>query len=238
MKRKILYGILMATFAVSVFGCSKESEINNSEKKVVTTDDKSDGKQTDSANEEEIVEELLSKYVDVEAYEDAGGKIADNQLDEVIDGIVISGQTLQLGMSYDEVIAAGFEPIDDTFKDTETNALAYTCDFKDSNNKIVEFGFIGEQGKHVAEGVLYSVRVVNSDDAASYMIEGINENTQIEGILDGLGDPVGFGNPAYSEYTDVGLEYACKDASVYLTFYVDLETGEIITMTFEGYAED
>ena len=66
---------------------------------------------------------------------------------------------------------------------------------------------------------------------------GISEISTVEDIVDMLGEPYSILDPTYKGYTDCGLSYRCKDRDIVVTFYVDLESGKILSAKLEGYGE-
>ena len=219
------------------------SEADNSEKDEQNNPDSSaqeDGAETNTDSSAQELE-LLSKYVDIDAYEAEDGEIDENLSEEISDEIQVDGETLSLGMSYDEVIGKGFEPTDEDFMNTETNALTYTCEFTTPADNSVTLGFIGAEEQTVADGVLYSVKISyleGEDEIPAYEVMGVNESAKIQDILDALGEPYRLKDPAWSDFLNVGFEYACFETSHYLTCYVNLETEEPVTVTLEGYGPD
>lgn len=257
MRKKMLTYLLVGMTALSMTGCSGKTEEagetaaetaaeTEESKETQEADNSSEEEETGDAEtsqtdqrDEEIIK-LLGKYVDIDAYKAEGGRVQANASDEISDEIQVDGQALKIGMSYQEVIDKGFAAADEAFKDTETNALAYTSEFKTPDDHAVTLGFIGEEGQTVEEGVLYSVKVSyleGEENLPSFEVMGVNEGAKIQDIIDTLGEPYYLEDPAWSDFLNAGLQYECLETSRYLTFYVNLETEEPVTVTLEGYAE-
>lgn len=246
MKKKAVVYLLVAVMAMTISGCSgksaeeksSEAETSSEEAKTTEADTVED---TDSEEGSEELE-LLRKYVDVDAYIAGEGMVDANVSDEISEEMQVDGHTLRIGMGYDEVLAEGFTPTDDAFSQEEAYAVAVTCDFTTDQGKTARLGFICEEGQTVADGVLYSVNVQQLKDTdettvPAYSVMGISGDTTIPEIVSVLGEPYQIEDPAWSDFLNVGFEYNCKETSRYLTFYVNLDTEEIVSATLEGYAE-
>lgn len=254
MKKRVLTYLLIGFTFASLAGCSSGGEETDLSDKAASEADNSeeDGQNnSDSSTQEETAEattdsdsqvlELLSKYVDIDAYKAGNGQVDENQSEEISDEIQVDGETLKLGMNYDEVVGKGFEPADADFMNTETDALTYTCEFTTPADNTVTLGFIGAEEQTVADGVLYSVKISyleGEDEIPAYEVMGVNETAKIQDLLDALGEPYSFNDPAWSDFPNAGFRYACFETSRYLTCYMNLETEEPVTVTLEGYGPD
>lgn len=250
MGKRILTYLLIGFTFVSLAGCSGGNEADGSDKTAVEAANNGENDPNDADSEEEGETEtgsdteelkLLSKYVDIDAYKAGNGKTDENLSKEISDEIQVDGEILKLGMRYDEIAGKGFEPTDADFVNTETDALSYTCEFTTPAGNTVTLGFIGAEGQTVADGILYSVKVSfleGNDEIPAYEVMGITESAKIQDILDALGEPYSLEDPAWSDFLNAGFRYACLETSRYLTFYMNLETEEPITMTLEGYGPD
>ena len=225
MKKGIIYGALSLFAAFYMIGGSPVSG------KTVQAEE--------TGAEEERVLELLEEHLDLTPYEENNGLVKDNQLSDVVETMTVNGQEFKIGMKWEDILSAGYEPTDPEFADEETGALAYTCDFTNDDNDLVNLGFIGEEGQTVSAGALYSIHVsLIEDEASEFEVAGIRESSTVDEIIAALGNPYSIQDPAFNDYTDCGLTYRCEDRDIELTFYVDLETGEILTAALEGYAEE
>lgn len=249
MQRKIVFVLFSVLLMIS--GCA-EKENSNTDSKENQVDVESASNPTSSlsdqtidqlelTDEEKAEVDLMRKYFDVDAYVAQEGRIIENKLDGIIDEIEVGGQILKIGMSYEEVIEKGFSAYDTEFQDKEiSSALNYTSDFQDADHHTVCLGFIGEDDQIVADGVLYYINVNmarEKEAASSFLLAGIDNDTTLPEILSELGSPYRIDTGSYSEYRDTHIEYMCKDASLYVSFYIDLDTEKIISATLEGYAE-
>lgn len=176
------------------------------------------------------LEELIAmdKYLDVTKYLGGNGP----KMEYAIDEVEINGILLKLGMSYGDVLATGLAPIEDDFSSTETDSLAHTCNFVDQNGNAIRLGFLGESGKTVADGVLYSVSL---EDNLVFEIGPCALPCTISSLIETLDEPYDLGDGYYHDFLDMTMEYRMEDRDVYLTFAVNLETGEIYDFTLEGY---
>ena len=222
MKRQLLVCFLAIMASISICGYAGKNE----------TEGVSDAKEQ---LDQEL--ELMGKYVDIDAYAKNNGVIAEHKLTDRIDEIEIDGQILKIGMSYDEIILKGFTPVDKEFKNTKTGYLAYLCDFETGEGHIVRLGFIGEKDETVEDGSLYSISVrcmADGSRASSFKVADIDENTLVSEIISELGEPYRVDGSVYEAYLDMVTEYRFENDSVYLKFYIDLETEEISTVCIEG----
>lgn len=254
MKKKTNLLLLTGLTCIALAGCSgkpaatAQTEEEKTETAAATTSSAPEG--TPSAetgsmentadNEESIALELLKNYVDIDAYIQGNGYVDTNKIDNAMYDMIIDGETLSIGMSYDDVLAKGFTPTDGDFADTQTNALAYTCGFTNASGHMVELGFIGDEGKTVSEGALYLIKVdltQSIDQIPVFDIDGINGDSSINDVTGKLGEPYYILDPAYSDYVDAGFEYTSNNSDTDLTFYFDLESGAIIIAKLEGYAQ-
>lgn len=248
MKKTIIYGALSVFAAVYMTGCSDTMPSESEENIQVEADNEVSGDSTEevseegtdsekeTGSEEELVLELLGQYLDLTPYEENNGLVIDNQLSDVVEAMTVNGQEFKIGMKWEDILSTGYEPTDPEFADEKTGALAYTCDFINSDNALVNLGFIGEEGQTVSAGSLYSIHVsLIENESSEFEVAGIRESSTVEEIIATLGNPYSIKDPAFKDYTDCGLTYRCEDRDIELTFYTDLETGKILTAALEGY---
>lgn len=244
MRKIVVYGTLSILAAVFMTGCSyqtvpeSEKTVSSEEQKETseaTTEDMTESNQTE---EEERVLELLGEYLNLESYEEDNGTVFENRLKDPVETMTVHGQEFKIDMKWEDVLATGYQPTDPEFAEEETGALAYLCDFTNSNNDTVRLGFIGEEGQTVSEGSLYGVYAYPlENENTEFEVAGISETSTVEDIVDMLGEPFSILDPTYKDYTDCGLCYRCKDRDIEVTFYVDLESGKILSASLEGYGE-
>lgn len=244
MRKVVVYGTLSILAAVFMTGCSyqtvpeSEKTVSSEEQKETSeaiTEDTSEGNQT---AEEERALELLGEYLNLAAYEEDNGTVFENRLKDPVETMTVNGQEFKIDMKWEDVLATGYQPTDPEFAEEETGALAYLCDFTNSNNDTVRLGFIGEEGQTVSEGSLYGVYAYPlENENTEFEVAGISETSTVEDIVDMLGEPYSILDPTYKDYTDCGLSYRCKDRDIVVTFYVDLESGKILSAKLEGYGE-
>lgn len=244
MRKIVVYGTLSILAAVFMTGCSyqtvpeSEKTVSSEEQKETSeaiTEDTSEGNQT---AEEERVMELLGEYLNLAAYEEDNGTVFENRLKDPVETMTVNGQEFKIDMKWEDVLATGYQPTDPEFAEEETGALAYLCDFTNSNNDTVRLGFIGEEGQTVSEGSLYGIYAYPlENENTEFEVAGISETSTVEDIVDMLGEPFSILDPTYKDYTDCGLCYRCKDRDIEVTFYVDLESGKILSAKLEGYGE-
>lgn len=243
MKKRVIYGIL-CIIALFIVGCSsKEAQTKEEQESVKEESTEAEEEETsemETDTKEEKILKLLGKYLDLAPYEENDGLVFDNRLSDIVEVMEVDGQAFKIGTSYADIAAMGYVATDPEFSDQETGALAYTCDFQNSTGKTVHLGFIGEEGQTVSEGELYGVYVSYVDGESkdtTFEVAGLNEDSDIEEIIDTLGEPFRIDGSAYNEYTDCELTYRCQDRDIELTFRVNLETEKIMTVSLEGYAE-
>lgn len=244
MRKVVVYGTLSILAAVFMTGCSyqtvpeSEKTVSSEEQKETSeaiTEDTSEGNQT---AEEERALELLGEYLNLAAYEEDNGTVFENRLKDPVETMTVNGQEFKIDMKWEDVLATGYQPTDPEFAEEETGALAYLCDFTNSNNDTVRLGFIGEEGQTVSEGSLYGIYAYPlENENTEFEVAGISETSTVEDIVDMLGEPFSILDPTYKDYTDCGLCYRCKDRDIEVTFYVDLESGKILSASLEGYGE-
>lgn len=235
MKKFILLFLIVTAMTFSICACADKKEdstadaTQDSEEKTQTAEVDDTGSR--EAEEQEIA--LIKKYLDVDAYKAGDGCISTNIVDNVIDEATIDGITLKIGMSYDEVLAAGFTPDSESFAEEIPGGLAVLNDFQYDDNKSIKLGFIADGDKTVSEGTLYSIRLAKP---SSFAAGKITESTKLPDIISVLGEPYRIDTGVWSDYNDMQMKYHFKDSSVYLTFYMNLDTEEIISATLEGHA--
>lgn len=250
MRKVVVYGTLSILAAAFMTGCSyqtvpeSEKTVSSEEQKETSgaitedatgdeTEDATEGVQT---AEEERALELLGEYLNLAPYEENNGTVSENRLKDPVETMKVNGQEFKIDMKWEDVLATGYQPTDSEFAEEETEALAYLCDFANSNNDTVKLGFIGEEGQTVSEGSLYGIYAYPvENENTEFEVAGISETSAVEDIIDMLGEPYSILDPAYEDYTDCGLNYRCKDRDIEVTFYVDLETGKILSAKLEGY---
>lgn len=238
MKKVIVYGVLSMLAAVCMTGCSSQT-VSESEKAVSAEKQEKTSENTGEdiqTTEEKSVLKLLEEYLDLAPYEENNGIVSENQLKDPVETMTVNGQEFTIDMKWGDVLATGYQPTDPEFAEEETGSLAYLCDFENSQGDTVRLGFIGEEGQKMSEGSLYGIYAHPAEnESTEFEVAGISETSTMEDIIDVLGKPYGILDPAYEEYMDCGLKYRCKDRDIEVTFYVDMETGRILSVELEGY---
>jgi hypothetical protein len=257
MKRKNFLFILLAICAASVTACGETADSSKSEETVETVEtvetaesisvtemitevNETDSESTEVSDQEQEEYELMSKYFDVEAYEENDGVIRDNLTEKDISSIVVDDIRFEIGMNYEDVLLLGYEPEDESFENKKVSCLAECCDFSSAKGDSVRLGFASydahEENVVASDGVfLYSISAY--PERNRFSIDEISENSTISDIINAFGNPHRINTGYYSEFPDMRIEYDSKELSQYLIFYVNLETEKIVSVQVEGYVD-
>lgn len=179
---------------------------------------------------EEIVRAQLAPCLDVSPYDDAGyqGPV----LAEPIREIRVQGVKLYIGMSYQELIAAGLVPELEDLAESEAEGMLSSFNFTAPNGKTVALDLWAPAGSTYGESTLS--RMEQQGEDMDFHVAGIGEDFTLDMILDILGAPTGLRINASRSRSNVMLEYRFQDANGCLRFVIDPENGSITRVDLWG----
>ena len=138
-------------------------------------------------------QELLIATVDLTQYEQTSSSElhADHTLDKAVMEADVNGWTLKLGMSFDEVISAGFEA-PEGFADQEAHErLSTSSTFLTPDGKKVSLGFTGKDGDKLSNGILCGIGrdYWAKNNQADVSIDGISVGSDLATLVKVMGEP-------------------------------------------------
>ena len=183
------------------------------------------------------VRALAVKHIDMSGYDERLYNYY-NVVDHRIDTATVDGVKLTIGMSYSEVVRAGFTATDESFSETKTGALAYLCNFYTPSGNEVTLGFCGKNDETVADGWLYSVSITyGAQKEASVFIENICGGSSIEDLLFVFGTPESIDQIKYDGRYMLRPSFRCDHCSLYIAATIDPITSTVVDLTLEGYPD-
>lgn len=171
--------------------------------------------------------EKLYALIDMSQYEERPGSgelNADHKLDSAVTEAEIEGTTLKLGMSFEEVIAAGFTAPEGYADEEGSKGLSYNGKFRTGDGKKVELGFsVGVDGEKLSNGVLNGIGLPYywTEDLANVAIKGISVGADLSEVVEVMGEP----EILKDNSSNLKMRYGYSDDTIIesVTFYIDFD---------------
>ncbi len=182
---------------------------------------------------------LAKKYFDFDAYAENKGRVKENRINSDVITATVDGVELTLGMPYADVLAAGFQPVDESSAEQKiTKKNDKPIEFTSPEGLIVTLTFAGEKGKPVTDGVLYRISMNSKkyDNAAMLLLSGVSSDTDtMQSMIDTFGNkPSRIRTIAYEEGKMLSVTYREQAQPVYINFAVDPADESIYHISIEG----
>ena len=194
---------------------------------------------SDNEENENKIFEFAKNNFDTKPYEkELLNSIPGKTVSESFNKVIVDGIELELGMKYEEVIAAGFKPVSDDFENEIPGGLAKVGDFVDKSGKVVSLSFVCENdSEKVIEGIVYSIQIsLTTESAATMELDGLKlAESGIKDVVDKYGEPQSIHGENYSDNLYLGLNYTSKDFPQEISFLFSLKSGRVFSMAIEGY---
>lgn len=243
--KRALSAILALVMVLSLCACGsgEEAETTAATEAQETAAATEATQSAETVDPNETPEEKVARLFDVAKYEEENSFIDDNRWETITDEITIYDKTFKLGMSYNDVLAAGLGPWkgdDDQGEEIFELSQMYTS-FADSNGYYYHMMFHGEKGATLsASGVLAGV-IISPEDMvyfpAIYDVEAVcdfsvaqvNASMKLDELVAALGQPWYIGGywDDDEDEPELDLVYTNADETIYLSIYIDLLTNEI-----------
>ena len=182
-----------------------------------------------------IFTQMLSGLIDFSRYEQGYSELtSDYSLEKPINKAEVDGVTFELGMSFEEVLAAGMTAPDGFADEEGHERLSTLADFRTEAGNKVELGFsVANEGDKLSNGTMGRIRryAFYKNNAADVVIEGISVGSDISTLIGTLGSPTRISlNGQY-----LSLKYEFKDGNVYdaLWFWINVD-GKVAGLGVEG----
>ena len=174
---------------------------------------------------------MFTPYIDLSQYDEGR---SDNKMGKAVIEAEVEGKLLKLGMSYDEVLSAGFYAPEGFVDEEAYENLSTSTSFKTKDGKKVELGFLGlNDGDKVADGLLCGIQRYHfwKENPAVVTIEGISAGTDLETVVKT------FGEPATMHLYDhcIRMRYEFNDDSAMGSITVDINSeGTVEGLDLQG----
>lgn len=168
--------------------------------------------QQEEPESEESYEDLISKYVDLELYTlvDSSEDYASYQAKEeneynISKDFIVDGKSFSVGMAYDDIIDAGFTPVDDISSDKMEPGAGEGVTFVTHAGKEIWFTLENNSDTEImtTECVLGGLTIEYAYDI-DFSIDGITAQTDVKDYIDSKGTP---NNVSYDYYAEIDKEY-------------------------------
>lgn len=183
------------------------------------------------------VRELVKTYIDLSDY-DTTLIDYDAACDVKFTSATVDGVELKFGMSYQDVLDAGYTPKHEGFGEQDSSQSFVQNDiFVSEDGVMVELGFFGAaDGQPLSDGVLaYIGAVINDVSGGPYAevsTDKIPLGMSIADVLDTLGQPNQLRQWALVDGTPVlGMEYGSGDKQLNLKVMIDPATETVAAIT-------
>ena len=182
-----------------------------------------------------IFTEMLIGVIDVSRYEQTSSSLtSDHRLEKVVKKAEVDGTTLELGMSFKEVLAAGIVAPDGFADEEGHERLSTYTDFRTKAGNKVELGFsVKKDGDKLSDGTLCRINRYEfyKKNPADVVIGGISVGSDLSALVGVFGSP----REIALDGQYLKLRYEYRDDTVYEAVRVWIDTdGKVAGLGLEG----
>lgn len=189
----------------------------------------------DASQEAAHFEQMAAQAFDLSLFEqNTWGLTSEQNLEKAVVKAEVDGVVLELGMPFDEVMAAGFVAPEDYAEAEGHLRISSQSDFLTPNGKKIRLGFnVSQDGEKLSNGTLCYVCRYEwwNEDAADIAIEGITMGTGLPEVVDVMGTPALLS----LELHHLQLRYDFNDNAAIgsVTYWIDTD-GKVAGMCLDG----
>lgn len=188
--------------------------------------------------EKEDIVALAERYFDLSQYSEEL-TVLDGIMDLELGEVLVDGEPLSFGMSYDEVTALGFRPEETGFEDINPWNTIRSGQFKTPDGKLVSLGFMGE-GAIKTHGKLVTIGTYAFESDAGKLAEiSIDDLTVGMPVTDAkavCGDPDYMQKGAMGGGTALMMGYFSEDGNQKLKVYIDPANAAVVGIEAQDIA--